>query len=181
MKKMLVKIASALSAAAILTLAGCSQTPDFNVSSEIDTVLNLAKPEVNVTAYPGMNYVSWTPVANAKEYYLYTSIDGHQVSTQTVSASSALRYVDKSVKANATYTYRVEATSKTSTGRAVVTENAMSSSVSIKSIVPDYDTKPLDLYKFESGSKDEKYIVSASNIKAFLDDKAKIGITFKFI
>ena len=177
MKKMLRGIFAALSAAVIIGLSSCSSDVQ-SYSSQIDTVLQLSAPSVKATAYPGMNYVSWTPVANAKEYYLYTSIDGHQISTQTVSASSALKYVDKSVKANATYTYRVEATSKTSTGRAVVTENAMSSSVSVKSIVPDYDTKPLDLYKFENGSRDEKYIVSASNIKAFLDDKTKIGISF---
>lgn len=177
MKKMLRGIIAALSAAVIIGLSSCSSDVQ-SYSSQIDTVLQLSAPSVKATAYPGMNYVSWTPVANAKEYYLYTSIDGHQVSTQTVSASSALKYVDTSVKSNATYTYRVEAASKTSTGRAVVTENAMSSSVSIKSIVPDYDTKPLDLYKFEDGSKDEKYIVSASNIKTFLDDKTKIGISF---
>ena len=177
MKKKLRGIIAALSAAVIIGLSSCSSDVQ-SYSSQIDTVLQLSAPSVKATAYPGMNYVSWTPVANAKEYYLYTSVDGHQIATSVISASSALKYVDTSVKANATYTYLVEAASKTSTGRAVVTENAMSSPVSIKAIVPDYDTKPLDLYKFEDGSKDEKYIVSASNIKTFLDDKTKIGISF---
>ena len=177
MKKMLRGIAASLSLAAIVGFAGCSSDVQ-SYSSQIDTVLELSAPDVKATAYPGMNYVSWTPVANAKGYYLYVSIDGHQVDTQTFDASADLYYIDDSVKPDSVYTYRVEATSKTSTGRAVVTENAMSSAVSINSIVPDYSTKPLELYKFESGSRDTKYVVSESNINAFLDAQNKIAVTF---
>ena len=177
MKKMLVKIASALSAAAILTLAGCSQTPDFNVSSEIDTVLNLAKPEVNVTAYPGMNYVSWTPVANANGYVLYIYEDGNHIKTQNSIAYSTLNYTDTAIQKDKTYKYIVEAVSKTSTGRAVVTENSLSNPVSVKAIVPDYETSPLELFNFESG-KNAEYVVSAANINAYKDADSTIAVSF---
>ena len=178
MKKRLVKFAAAVSAAAILTLAGCSNTPDFNVSSEIDTVLNLAKPEVNVTAYPGMNYVSWAPVANANGYVLYIYEDGNHIRTQNSIAYSTLNYTDTAIQNNKTYKYIVEAVSKTSTGRAVVTENSLSNPVSVKAVVPSYETSPLELYKFETGSKNAEYVVSAEKIKAYKDSDSSIGIDF---
>ncbi|SEQ67357.1 hypothetical protein SAMN04487977_10836 [Treponema bryantii] len=180
MKKRLVKFAAAaLSAAAILTLAGCKNTPDFNVSSEIDTVLNLAAPEVKVTAYPGMNFVSWSPVANAYGYVLYIYEEGNHIKTQNGIAYTTLNYSDTNIQNNKTYKYIVEAVSKDhKTDRAVQTENSLSSPVSVKAIVPSYETSPLELYNFESGSKNADYVVSAENINVYKDAEDTIAVSF---
>ena len=61
MKKTLLKAFGVLALAATMLMASCS-TDASNISSQIDTVLTLSAPEVKVTAYPGMNYVSWKPV-----------------------------------------------------------------------------------------------------------------------
>ena len=181
MKKSLVKIAAAFSAAAILTLAGCSnpETPGYNFSSDskIDTVLNLAAPEVKVTAYPGMNFVSWTSVANANGYVLYIYEEGSHIKTVAKAYDDELNYADTNIQNNKNYKYVVEAESKSSTGRAVVTENSISSPVTVKAIVPAFETSPLALYNFESG-KNAEYVVSAANINAYKDADLKIAVSF---
>lgn len=181
MKKSLVKIAAAMSAAAILTLAGCSnpETPGYNFNSDAkqDTVLNLSAPEVKVTAYPGMNYVSWSPVANAKSYVLYIYEEGSHVKTVSRDFNKELSYADTEIKNGKNYKYIVEAESKTSSGREVVMENTLSSPVTVKAIVPAYETSPLALCDFESG-KNAEYVVSASNINAYKDDDETIAVSF---
>ena len=182
MKKSLVKIAAAMSAAAILTLAACSnpETPGYNFNSDakVDTVLNLASPEVKVTAYPGMNYVSWSPVANAKSYVLYIYEEGSHIKTVTKAYNDELNYADTKIQNNKNYKYVVEAESKSSTGRTVVTENSISSPVTVKAIVPAYETSPLELYKFESDSKSTDYVVSAENINVYKDAEDTIAVSF---
>lgn len=148
MKKTIAKVAGAFVLAASMLLASCSEDGTSSFNSEIDTILNLSAPVVKATAYPGMNYVSWSPVANANGYVVYKYEDDHFIkstSTSTADAESytVLEYVDTDIRNGSKYKYYVEATSKTSTGRAVVTENTMSDPVTVTAIVPATSTKSL--------------------------------------
>lgn len=180
MKKTLLKAFGVLTLAVTMVLASCS-TDASNISSQIDTVLTLQAPVVKVTAYPGMNYVSWKPVANANSYKVFIYEDDHFIHTESLSGVSSLKYKDTDIKNGARYTYIVEAESKSSTGRSVVTENAKSSEVSVTAIVPDYNVKSLELNNHEKGinSKgNEKFVIAADNIHVARDGFDKFSISF---
>ncbi|MBQ1971583.1 MAG: hypothetical protein II223_03970, partial [Treponema sp.] len=162
MKKSILKIAGLLAISASLFLASCS-TDASNFSSQTDTVLNLAAPQVKATAYPGMNYISWKPVANANGYVIYIYEDGHYVSATDL-AYNKLNFVDTEIVNGVNYTYYVEATSKTSSGRAVVTENTMSEAVSVTAIVPSYNVKSLELVNYENPKGNTEFVVNSSNL-----------------
>ena len=173
------KVAGLAFLATGLLLASCT-TDASNLSSQIDTVLNLSAPVVKATAYPGMNYVSWKPVANANGYEVFVYEDDHYVRTISYDYD-VLNYKDVDLKNDTKYTYYVEATSKSSTGRSVVTENTMSEGVSVTAIVPDYNVKALELVDHEKGigqAGDKNYILSASNIHVARDFKDKLSISF---
>nr|MBQ2234988.1 hypothetical protein [Treponema sp.] len=108
MKKSILKIAGLLAISASLFLASCS-TDASNFSSQTDTVLNLAAPQVKATAYPGMNYISWKPVANANGYVIYIYEDGHFVKATDLTYA-VLNFVDTEIVNGVNYTYYVEAT-----------------------------------------------------------------------
>lgn len=179
MKKTFLAAAAALAA---LFFVSCAD--EANYDSHIDTVLYLEIPEVKATAYPGMNIVSWKPVAGANGYVLYTYENGVQIDRQLFDYNDPLSYSDKTnIKNGVERTYYVEAESKTSTARSVNTENAMSGGVTVKGILPPADTKSLELYAYENyGTKESPkgnadFVVSASNIHIARDTSNKIGLT----
>ena len=176
MKKSILKIAGLLAISASLFLASCS-TDASNFSSQTDTVLNLAAPQVKATAYPGMNYISWKPVANANRYVIYTYEDGHFVKATDLNYD-VLNFVDTEIVNGVNYTYYVEATSKTSSGRAVVTENTMSEGVSVTAIVPSYNVKSLELVNYENPKGNTEFVVNSSNLHIANDGFKKLSISF---
>lgn len=176
MKKSILKIAGLLAISASLFLASCS-TDASNFSSQTDTVLNLAAPQVKATAYPGMNYISWKPVANANGYVIYIYEDGHFVKATNL-AYAVLNFVDTEIVNGVNYTYYVEATSKTSSGRAVVTENTMSEAVSVTAIVPSYNVKSLELVNYENPKGNTEFVVNSSNLHIANDGFKKLSISF---
>ena len=176
MKKSILKIAGLLAISASLFLASCS-TDASNFSSQTDTVLNLAAPQVKATAYPGMNYISWKPVANANGYVIYIYEDGHYVYATDL-AYAVLNFVDTEIVNGVNYTYYVEATSKTSSGRAVVTENTMSEAVSVTAIVPSYNVKSLELVNYENPKGNTEFVVNSSNLHIANDGFKKLSISF---
>ena len=176
MKKSILKIAGLLAISASLFLASCS-TDASNFSSQTDTVLNLAAPQVKATAYPGMNYISWKPVANANGYVIYIYEDGHYVYATNL-AYDKLNFVDTEIVNGVNYTYYVEATSKTSSGRAVVTENTMSEAVSVTAIVPSYNVKSLELVNYENPKGNTEFVVNSSNLHIANDGFGKLSISF---
>ena len=176
MKKSILKIAGLLAISASLFLASCS-TDASNFSSQTDTVLNLAAPQVKATAYPGMNYISWKPVANANGYVIYIYEDGHFVKATDL-AYAVLNFVDTEIVNGVNYTYYVEATSKTSSGRAVVTENTMSEAVSVTAIVPSYNVKSLELVNYENPKGNTEFVVNSSNLHIANDGFGKLSISF---
>lgn len=176
MKKSILKIAGLLAISASLFLASCS-TDASNFSSQTDTVLNLAAPQVKATAYPGMNYISWKPVANANGYVIYIYEDGHYVYATDLTYDE-LNFVDTEIVNGVNYTYYVEATSKTSSGRAVVTENTMSEAVSVTAIVPSYNVKSLELVNYENPKGNTEFVVNSSNLHIANDGFGKLSISF---
>ena len=176
MKKSILKIAGLLAISASLFLASCS-TDASNFSSQTDTVLNLAAPQVKATAYPGMNYISWKPVANANRYVIYTYEDGHFVKATDLNYD-VLNFVDTEIVNGVNYTYYVEATSRTSSGRAVVTENTMSEAVSVTAIVPSYNVKSLELVNYENPKGNTEFVVNSSNLHIANDGFGKLSISF---
>ena len=184
MKKTVLKAAGIL-AATVLLFASCA-ADDSSYSSQIDTVLYLEKPQVSAKAYPGMNFVSWEPVANANGYVLYKYEDNNFKSSSSLSYTT-LSYKDTDIKDGALYSYFVEAESKTSTGRSISTENTRSDKVSVKGIVPPSDVTTLNLYAYEDyGSKEspkgnKDFVVTSSNIKISKDElkeSGKLSISF---
>ena len=184
MKKTVLKAAGIL-AATVLLFASCA-ADDSSYSSQIDTVLYLEKPQVSAKAYPGMNFVSWEPVANANGYVLYKYEDNNFKSSSSLSYTD-LSYKDTDIKDGALYSYFVEAESKTSTGRSISTENTRSDKVSVKGIVPPSDVTTLNLYAYEDyGSKEspkgnKDFVVTSSNIKISKDElkeSEKLSISF---
>lgn len=174
MKKSLLKLAGLISIVASLFLVSCkNETP---TSPGLDTVLTLDKAQVSVTAYPGMNFVSWLPVTNANGYVLYIYVGGNCISSQTYSFDDDLCYVDTNIKNNVDYTYIVEAESSSSTGRQVVTQNSMSDKKTVKAIVPPYNTKAFDLGKSEKNPNSD-FIVTSNNIN-ISSLKNKVSISF---
>lgn len=174
MKKSLLKLAGLFSIVASLFLVSCkNETP---TSPSLDTVLTLDKAQVSVTAYPGMNFVSWLPVTNANGYVLYIYVGGNCISSQTYSFDDDLCYVDTNIKNNVDYTYIVEAESSSSTGRQVVTQNSMSDKKTVKAIVPPYNTKAFDLGNSEKNPNSD-FIVRSDNIK-ISSLKNKVSISF---
>ena len=176
MKKSILKIAGLLAISASLFLASCS-TDASNFSSQTDTVLNLAAPQVKATAYPGMNYISWKPVANAYGYVIYIYEDGHFVKATDLTYA-VLNFVDTEIVNGVNYTYYVEATSRTSSGRAVVTENTMSEAVSVTAIVPSYNVKSLELVNYENPKGNTEFVVNSSNLHIANDGFKKLSISF---
>lgn len=184
MKKTVLKAAGIL-AATVLLFASCA-ADDSSYSSQIDTVLYLEKPQVSAKAYPGMNFVSWEPVANANGYVLYKYEDNNFKSSSSLLYTD-LSYKDPDIKDGALYSYFVEAESKTSTGRSISTENTRSDKVSVKGIVPPSDVTTLNLYAYENyGSKEspkgnKDFVVTSSNIKISKDElkeSGKLSISF---
>lgn len=184
MKKTVLK-AAGIMAATVLLFASCA-ADDSSYSSQIDTVLYLEKPQVSAKAYPGMNFVSWEPVANANGYVLYKYEDNNFKSSSSLPYTT-LSYKDTDIKDGALYSYFVEAESKTSTGRSISTENTRSDKVSVKGIVPPSDVTTLNLYAYENyGSKEspkgnKDFVVTSSNIKISKDElkeSGKLSISF---
>lgn len=184
MKKTVLK-AAGIMAATVLLFASCA-ADDSSYSSQIDTVLYLEKPQVSAKAYPGMNFVSWEPVANANGYVLYKYEDNNFKSSSSL-LHTDLSYKDTDIKDGALYSYFVEAESKTSTGRSISTENTRSDKVSVKGIVPPSDVTTLNLYAYEDyGSKEspkgnKDFVVTSSNIKISKDElkeSEKLSISF---
>ena len=174
MKKSLLKLAGLISIVASLFLVSCkNETP---TSPSLDTVLTLDKAQVSVTAYPGMNFVSWLPVTNANGYVLYIYVGGNCISSKTYSFYDDLCYVDTNIKNNVDYTYIVEAESSSSTGRQVVTQNSMSDKKTVKAIVPPYNTKAFDLGNSEKNPNSD-FIVTSNNIN-ISSLKNKVSISF---
>ena len=169
MKKILSIAAALLVAAAFISCGDSSDSFD----GATDTVITISAPSVTGKAYPGVNYITWTPVTGAGSYELYRSDDGDSnvllsvVTPGTVGAK--LGYADiaaggtgaaantaLTIADGKTYKYTVLAIGGNSTtanvnvpSRAVYLKGNQSS-VSVKAIVPTAGTSVGDIKEYKS-------------------------------
>ncbi len=185
MKKLLKSTVVAMLATAGLVLVSCDQP----VSAATDTVLTIDSTSVTAKAYPGVNVVSWEPVAGANGYALFKYTNDVSKEVTTKNAEDVLTYVDTDIRDGVEYKYVVETKSNNSpsTSRAVYVQNSKSRPAYATAIVPDYSVKSLDLYKYENGKLEEnqdtlkelaEYVITADNIKVSKDNGNKLSIQF---
>lgn len=151
MKKIL-SVAAAIALAA--ALISCGDSSD-EFSGAVDTYKTLSAPSVKAKAYPGVNYVTWAPVAQATSYDVYRIADGAASGTYlgNVTAAQGTAKADIASTSNViadgkTYEYVVVAlagnTNNTS-GSTVPTRSiylaANKGSASVKAYVPAAGTE----------------------------------------
>lgn len=187
------KLGLAIAGLSLVTaFASCSfvgSEDDYDNNSDI--VYDLSAPSVSVITYPGINYVSWTPVDGAKSYTVYVYENGKYVRTLgTVQATRGVLYMrDIEIQNKVSYTYYVEANSTsnpadTVTSRAVYAKNNVGSA-SATAILPPYTTEALKLPAYEGGydgsektvDSNDKYVLTTSNVSATVN-KGDIWVTF---
>ena len=190
MKRNALKWSAGLIAGFATLLASCGT--DY----KIDTVLQLDKADVTAVAYPGVNMISWEPIASAQDYTVY--VYEEDVYKKTIFTYGDLCAYDTDIVNDKEYTYYVQADSNTDpakVARAVVVENSLGSD-SVTAIVPPMGTKALDLVAYEDGydgevltpdTEEDEYILTADRVKTFVDDAslyvsfpAKAYLNYKF-
>lgn len=190
MKRSLLKLlgCTAVLAASLSVLACKQDVPEY---SRTDTVITLGTPSVKGTAYPGVNYVYWDNVANAKEGYEYEVYKDGKLSDSSWTSGNYI--VDTDLDYNVKKTYKVRAKCS-SNARTLYFIEGNFGSVDVTPIVPDYDTKPTDLVLYEKGYNEDKkdsylqtqlsesqlkFQISSENVKVTKNDKEnKFTVTF---
>ena len=144
MKKLLSVSAAALTLLASAALISCGTEGD-DYSGATDTVLTLTSPSVSATAYPGVNYITWEPIAGAESFELYRTTDGESSSTKIAAVSGTkTEYADIAANDHVlsdgkSYKYTVIAVSSSDPSRAVYVKSSQAS-VSVTAIVPTAGT-----------------------------------------
>ena len=180
MKKIL-SVAAAIALAA--ALISCGDSSD-EFSGAVDTVITVGTPKVTAKAYPGVNYISWEPIAQAKSYELYRTEDGANTGADLLTSGSKLSFEDVA-KADAStivdgksYKYTVIAVGANATGagipeRAVYLKSSQGSAT-VTAKVPQSGTTALDLNKDYASKLNDKNV--AKNVKAvFVEEGENAG------
>ena len=148
MKKILSVSAAALTLLASAALISCGAEGD-DYSGATDTVLQLASPSVSAKAYPGVNYITWEPIAGAESFELYRTADGESSSTKIAAVSGTMtEYADIAASDHIlsdgkSYKYTVIAVSSSDPSRAVYVKSSQASA-SVTAIVPVSGTNVAD-------------------------------------
>lgn len=184
MKKTLLRRGAVIAAcAAAFVLVSCGET-EFD--GRIDTVYSLDTPEVTAKAYPGVNFVSWKPVAGASSYRVSVYEEG--TFKRFLGTFSTECFTDDMTLTNGkTYTYIVEAVSKSNPGtasREVYAKNSRGEA-SAKAIVPPAGIKALELPAYEGGYdgkttkevKNDEWVLDSSKLTVTNED-GKIFVSF---
>lgn len=109
MKRTLLRRGAVLAACAVTMIFAACKNYDFD--GRVDTVYSLETPSVTAKAYPGVNVVSWKPVTGAKSYNLTVYEEGFQRGS-VYTATTDYSFTDTNLKNGKTYTYYVEAVSR---------------------------------------------------------------------
>lgn len=154
MKKILSSVAAIALAAALIS---CGDSGDTNNTiTNSDTIISVGTPVVTGKAYPGVNYITWTPVANASYYEVYRTVNNASELVAS-NVTGKLEFADFA-KANAssdfalvdgvTYQYTIYAVGANGVNvpsRAVYIATSTASTY-VKATVPAYGT---DITKFD--------------------------------
>ena len=182
MKKIL-SVAAAIALAA--ALISCGDSSD-EFSGAVDTYKTLSAPSVKAKAYPGVNYVTWAPVAQATSYDVYRIADGAASGTYlgNIAAAAGTAKADVASTSNViadgkTYEYVVVAiagNSNNTSGSTVPTRSiylaANKGSASVKAYVPAAGTKITDF----TDSYTKNFLKKYADAKSL--EKAGAKITF---
>lgn len=148
MKKLLSVSAAALTLLASAALISCGAEGD-DYSGAVDTVLQLASPSVSAKAYPGVNYITWEPIAGAESFELYRTTDGESSSTKIAAVSGTqteyadIAASDHILSDGKSYKYTVIAVSSSDPSRDVYVKSSQASA-SVTAIVPTAGTNVAD-------------------------------------
>jgi len=167
MKKHFYRFAIFLIMVSIFSFFGCKQEPNVPIQTE-----NPLSTKLTVTAYPGMNYISWTPVVNAENYTLYIHEGDVCINSKKFNKTEPLFYIDTEIKNNVKYNYLVEVEHSESS------KTFFSDKVSTKAIVPEYYEKALNLVEYENPTGNRDFIISPSNIHIAKHNNDKISVSF---
>lgn len=181
MKKIL-SVAAAIALAA--ALISCGDTSDFDGAT--DTVIAVGTPKVTAKAYPGVNYISWEPIAQAKAYELYRLNDGAANTDAAIalSAGTNLQYADIANNGTTTivdgksYKYVVIAVGANGASTDIPTRavylKSSQGSATVTAKVPQSGTTALDLNKSYASKLNDKNV--AKNVKAvFVEEGENAG------
>ena len=131
------------------------------------------KTVLTVTAYPGMNFVSWTPVVDAKSYTLFKHEGNVCVEAISFGSTSSLYYVDIDIKNGVEYSYLVEVELNPSSSYindyadveiAPAFPKQMSERAFVTAIVPDHTVNALKLTEFENPTGNADFVVKPENM-----------------
>ncbi|MBR4600887.1 MAG: hypothetical protein IKO39_12665 [Treponema sp.] len=146
MKKILSFFAVPAVLLASTAFVSCGSDPAETVyDGKQDTVISLASPSVSAKAYPGVNYITWEPIAGAESFELYRTTDGESSSTKIAAISGTeTEYADIAASDHVlsdgkSYKYTVIAVSSSDPSRAVYVKSSQAS-VSVTAIVPTAGT-----------------------------------------
>ncbi len=182
MKKIL-SVAAAIALAA--ALISCGDSSD-EFSGAVDTVITVGTPKVTAKAYPGVNYISWEPIAQAKSYELYRTEDGENTNADLLASGSGLSYEDiagagaSTIVDGKSYKYTVIAVGANNTSgipdRAVYLKSSQGSAT-VTAKVPQSGTTALDLNKDYASKLNEKNV--AKNVLArFVEEGENAGTIY---
>ena len=154
----------------IFSFFGCKQEPDVpQIPIETENPLST---KLTVTAYPGMNYISWTPVVNAENYTLFIHEGDVCINSKKFNKTEPLFYIDTEIKNNVKYNYLVEVEHSESS------KSFFSDKVSTQAIVPEYYEKALNLVEYERPKGNRNFIISPNNIHIAKHNNDKISVSF---
>lgn len=180
MKKLLNVVGVSLVALSAIALFSC-KNPSYDART--DTVINLDAPSVSAKAFPGVNYISWSPVASAAKYELYRN----NSYISTIERTENLIYVDIATGSNLvdgkSYEYTVVAVSNSDVARAIVAQSSKGSA-SVTANVPAAGTSTLDLNanyaeKFSAENLANNVTFSTKNGYVYASFPATNGVNYE--
>lgn len=151
---------------------------------EVEPIITADNPDIIAKAYPGYNYIAWSPVAKGSTFAVYRD-DGVKWSGDSVSNNVIIDY---DIENGEEYTYSFYTSYGDYSHDQAYSKVGNKTSVTLKAIKPaiigeNGQTRALDLAYYEGGSYNAEaskdFIVSADNIKVALNsDKTAICIQF---
>ena len=185
MRRTIFSIFGFLAIFAMLFTVSCSNEPE--IVPEVEPVETFDKTVLTAIAYPGMNFISWTPVVDAKEYTLFKHEGNVCVEAISFDHTDALFHIDTEIKNGVEYSYLVEVELNSSSNQVSdfanievnpISPKQMSERASVVAIVPDYDISVLELVNYEQPSGNHEFIVSSDNICIAKHNNDKISVSF---
>ena len=190
MKKTLFTVLGLIALFVMLFNVSCSHEPDITEvpeqKSEVKTGETFDKTVLTAIAYPGMNFISWTPVVAATDYKLYIHEGDVCINSVSFLSTDPLCYIDTNIKNNVQYNYLVEvkcggtsiSDNNSSNVSVEVFPKSMSNKATVTAIVPDYNVNALDLVNYEEPAGNRDFIVNSRNINIAKHNNDKISVSF---